>query len=141
MKIATLLIFLAICCKAVGQDSAANNHQLTKAAFGRWKLDGRKLKPSEFRSEIYKVPAAITFYKKAKTRQIVASSFSVPAIVFLVLSKENNIAGHPNYGEPKAGFIVATILSYGTSFFFQFSSLRQLKKAVGMYNENQKIIY
>ena len=61
--------------------------------------------------------------------------------MFLVLSKENNIAGNPNYGEPKTGFAIAAILSGATSLFFQFSSLRQLKKAVGIHNNSQKTIY
>lgn len=138
------LVFFLIFCfsiKSAAQDSSFSlSGQITKKGV-HWRMDGSKLNLKELKSAIYKVPEAIPYYKRANNRKVIGFSLLAPAVAFAFLGRMNLDVNSPRYGNNRSGFSAAAIITYGTSIFFMASSLKQLKKAVGKYNEGRKLIY
>ena len=140
--ITTLLVFLAI--DTYAQDSInINSGLITKKGFGpSYRLNGKKLSMRELEVEIYKVPAAILYFKKAKTNKILSFSFYVPMIVFALATSQGNYRyrSDSTYG-PQRGLQIAGILSASASLYFVFHSFGLYKKAVRARNSALKTIY
>jgi len=105
-------------------------------------MDGHKLKEKELKAELYKTPAAIPYYKKAQTRELIGLSFIPPAVLFAALSRKNsNNINDPSYEKTKTGFVVAAMTSAGVSIFFLLHSLKNKNKAVHIHNEKFRSVY
>lgn len=139
--IMALLVFGSI--NAAAQDSTNKiSSTITKKTFGPYKMDGNRISAQQLKEEIYKVPAAIPLYKKAKTSKILGYSFFVPAIVFALTTSQGNYhhRSDSTYG-PRRGLQIASLLSGGASVYFLFHSLTLYKKAVRARNSSLKTIY
>jgi hypothetical protein len=141
-KIIPLLLILLV-FNASAQDSTNKvSGIITKKTFGPYKMDGTRISGQQLKEEIYKVPAAIPLYKKAKTSKILGYSFFVPAIVFALTTSQGNYhrRSDSTYG-PRRGLQIASLLSGGASVYFLFHSLTLYKKAVRARNSSLKTIY
>jgi hypothetical protein len=136
MKIATLLIFWAICCKAVGQDSTIHTSEQIEYRRGGYRLEGKKLKEMQAKEMLYKVPAAASFYQRGKKSQTVALISSLASLGCMLLDQPNETAypykRHNGWFIPALGFTAASV-------YFTFRSIKLRKMAANAYN--LKIIY
>lgn len=103
-----------------------------------WRLDGRKLKPREIRTEISTVTAAAAFNKKARTLETIGVISSVAGMACLLLNPRKT--GRYPYRENN-GLILPAVGFYGSGFYFYFRSIYLRKKADKAYFEHHKIIY
>lgn len=126
--ICAFLVFAFI--NAHSQDSTLKPKKIIYNSGAGYKINGRKLTETELKMELYKAPAAIPYYQKARTSKIIGLSLIPPAILFALLGKSNDGA---NY---KAGYGVASIFCGGASIFFLLHSKKNKNKAVSIYNKN-----
>ena len=103
-----------------------------------WRMDGRKLKVREIRTEINTVPAAAAFNKKGGTLETIGSISFIAGMACLLLNPRK-IGRYP-YRENN-GLILPAVGFYGSGFYFYFRSLYFRKKAVKAYFEHHKLIY
>lgn len=71
MKILLLVLFFSMALSTFAQDSTfSKNNAIRFKPFNGYRQNGHKLSEKELKTELYKIPAAIPFYKKAVTRKI-----------------------------------------------------------------------
>jgi len=80
-------LFLAL--SLFGQDTLSEPGGEIYRKWPQWRMNGQKLNEKQLRDEIYKSPAAIPYYKKAKTNQIIGLSLAAPFIASIVLFKKS----------------------------------------------------
>ena len=112
-----------------GNDTIPN--KIYKEGF-HWRKNGIKLSDRELRNELYKVPLAIPFYKKAKRERIIGFSLTGAAgILGLLSSKRNNDGFNP---KKNIGLKIATIVTASGGIISLCRSIKNMKKAVMAYN-------
>jgi hypothetical protein len=144
MKKAVGLFLIFFTVNLFAQDSTNKKTGIiTKKTFAPYKMDGRRISGEQFKQEIYKVPAAIPLYKKAKTSQIIGSSFFVPMALIAFFGDPNKRNARDTVvGRTKIrGYHVGLLLSEGGFFYFLFRSFSLYKKAIRARNSALKTIY
>ncbi len=136
-----LLMFIAVNLHA--QDSSNKKTGIiTKKIFGPYRMNGEKLSWKEVKAELYRVPAAIPLYKKAKTNEILGASFIVPVVLFAFLGDPNKYNYRDTVHRTRIkGYYIGLFLSEGVSLYFFFHSISLYKKAVRARNSALKTIY
>lgn len=141
MKRIIVILILLFSIKNYAQDSANKNTNHIYKTGKRWSMNGDKLSNKELKTELYKIPAAIPVYKKARTNEIIGYSFAVPMLVFTLLAKQSSDISSPSYGKNKRGFQIAGIISAGAVMYFILQAAKFKKMAIRVHNENLKTIY
>ena len=141
MKKLFIITVFFIGLKSFGQHTTAKQTDYIYKKGGHWRLDQHKLNGKDLKNELYKVPAAIPYYKKAKTSEIIGYSFIAPTVLFALLGKQNRVITNHGYGKNKFGFQIAGILSSGAIIFFLARSMKNLKKAAAIHNEKFRTVY
>jgi hypothetical protein len=134
--IITFMVFLSINTHA--QDTAVYKPGVLYKQGKNWRLDGRKLKPKEIRTEINTVTAAAAFNKKAGTLETIGVICSAAGLACLLLNPRK-IGRYP-YRKDN-GLTLPAVGFYGSGFYFYFRSIHLRKKAVKAYFEHHKLIY
>jgi hypothetical protein len=136
-----LLVFGSI--NASAQDSTNKvSGIITKKTFVPYKMEGKRISGQQFKEEIYKVPAAIPFYKKAKTSQIIGSSFFIPLTLIALFGDPNKYHSRDSLGRFRLrGYYVGLLLSEASIIYFFFRSNKFYKKAIRARNSALKTIY
>lgn len=131
MKAVFLLLFfiLPFCIEA--QDSLYSKNGFFSK---RWHLNSIRLSGKEFKSELYKFPAAAALHKKASTQKIIfycAYAVGLTAINIGIEQgrKRYNYNSYRGLGWKTAGTVAVVT---GTIFFLR--SQKNIKKAVSIYN-------
>ena len=93
--------------------------------FAGWQQDGVRLKKQEFKQEIYRVPAAIPYFKKGNTNLILSYCLLGRAGSILLLINPQNTAIALTGFTLFTGGIVTTFLS-----------VMNFRKAARVYNES-----
>ena len=100
-----------------------------------WRVDGKRIPGKIVVAEIYKVPEAVVYYKKAKTDHIIALLCGAGSLTTLAIDGANR----RNYrGGPKNYNAVLPIISGSlsiTGIIFILSASKNFKKAVDVRNE------
>lgn len=126
MKWTFLFFFFILSTFANSQDtSSKKTGNIYFKGFSGWKQNGVRLKQKEFKQEIYKVPAAVPFYKKGNTNIILCYPFFASGAALLFINSKNQ-----SYGL----FIASTGLISG-GILTAILSHHNLKKAARIYNE------
>jgi hypothetical protein len=136
--ICSLLIFITI--NAYSQDSTNKNTGIIYKKWPSWRMDGHKLNGKKLKAELYKVPAAIPYYKKSKTNVILAYSFSGAGLATILISSITR--GVPPYNPNNQ----KTIKSIGTGLSIigaitAIIYVSNLEKAIRIHNEKIVITY
>jgi hypothetical protein len=139
MKILLCVLFLNLSLSILAQDSTSSkNNQIQFKPFSRYNMNGHRLSEKQLKTELYKVPAAIPFYKKAKTQKITGCLLFIGGAASFALS-DNNVLG--NSGRRiNAGAIVG-FTAMAVSFPILLSSFKQLKKSIAIHNETRRLTY
>lgn len=132
-----ILIFCLII--TFGQDSTGKTQvPITKNSFGRYFMNGNKLSQKELKAELFKVPAAIPVYKKAKRNETISIISSLAGLGCVLLDKpRTNSIPYKQHN----GWFWGGIALTGNSVFFLLQSLNLVKKAVQIRNDNLKAVY
>ena len=142
-KILVIISFLG-CGKFCAQDSTNKSTAIiTRKTLGPFKMDGIRISPKEFKTEVYKVPSAIPFYKKAKTNEIIGYSFFAAMAGLAIFGDDNNYRRRDTVhrkGRISAYQISMTISTAGTLYFL-LHSIKLYKKAIRVRNSAIKTIY
>lgn len=140
-SIPLLILFFAV--NAFGQDSTNKNTGIiTKKTFGSYRMDGTRISGQQFKEEIYKVPAAIPLYKKAKTSKIICLSSFVPMAMLAFFGNPNKYPSRDSLGRFRLrGYYVGLLLSEASIIYFFFRSDKFYKKSIRTRNSYLKTIY
>ncbi len=142
MKILIPLLILFFAINAFGQDSTNKNTGIiTKKTFGPYRIDGNRISQREFKTELYKVPAAIPYYKKAKSNEIGVYAFLGVTGVFVFLSNRTTRYGYTGPAKNQETFLISALIAEATSIYFYFRSSANMKRAIRLRNENLKLVY
>ena len=144
MKKNILLLLILFVLKASAQDSTKKvSGIITKKFFGPYKMDGNRISQKEFKTEVYKVPSAIPFYKKAKTNEIIGFSFFAVAAGLGIFGDANKYSSRDTvYRKGRiSGYQISMIVSTGGTYYFLLHSISLYKKALRARNSAIKTIY
>ena len=141
MKKTLIIWFLISCIVSPAQDSTNTRQGDIYSKWPAWRMDGKILKAKELKQEIYEVPAAIPYYKKAQTNYTLSLVAIAATNAFLLLGRQNNNIGSSNFGKQKTGFLIAGLLSSGVGIHLIFRSLLNMKTAVRLRNKHQVMVY
>lgn len=140
-KIFTIYLLFTY-ANSFSQDSSLSKpNQIYWKSLSGWRMNGQSLSSKEFKTEIYKVPAAIPVYKKGKRNRVIAFSCLVPMGVCLLLGRQEPNPASSQFGKTKKGFLIVGGLSSGAVIYFSLHSKKQLKEAARIHNENQPLVY
>ncbi len=127
------IFFLFFTINSFAQDSSSIRQGDIYQKGPAWRMNGKKLKAKELKQEIYKVPAAIPYYKKAQTNFNLSIVALAATGTFLLFSKEKD-SGSPNFGKRKTGFLIAGLVSGGISAHLAFRGKKNMRIAVKLRN-------
>jgi hypothetical protein len=139
MKKITLLIILILPLILFAQDSTRKKSSQISYTFWGYKKDGMRLNGIGLKEELYKVPAAIPYYKKASTAKILAISFGIPGSVIVLIAAKNKQAAPFLNKQTGLKITGLTLLSGSLIFLLSYSS--NLKKAIRLHNDHIATIY
>jgi hypothetical protein len=142
-KMIPLLLILFV-LKASAQDSTNKSPGiLSKKTFGHYRIDGNRISKQEFKTEVYKVPTAIPFYKKAKTNEIIGFSFFAVMAGVAIFGDANRYSYRDTvYRKGRInGYQIGMIISAGGTCYFLLHSIGLYKKAIRARNSALKTIY
>jgi hypothetical protein len=134
-----LILLLFLYHNSFCQDSLVKRNQIYHKAFAGWWLDGKRITNNEFKNEINKVPAAMLYYKKAAKHQVFfyIGVGATASYYFISKAKKKNFP----YQNNSIVLDIAGLSATAATFVFYFTSIRNLKKAVLIHNENQPLFY
>ncbi len=104
MKKNFCILFLFAALNSFAQDSSAIKQGDIYRKWPGWRMNGKFLKGKEFKQEIYKVPAAIPYYKKANSNLNLSFLALAGMATFALLGKEGHDIGSSDFGKQKNGF-------------------------------------
>ena len=142
-RIVTILVLL-LSINTHAQDSTNKRFDIiTKKTFGPYKMDGNRISQKEFKTEVYKVPSAISIYKKAKTNEIIGFSFFAATVGLAIFGDANKYSSRDTvYRKGRiSGYQISMIISTGGTYYFLLHSISLYKKAVRARNSAIKTIY
>jgi len=121
------------------QDSLVKRNQIYPKAFAGWWMDGKKITFKQFKNEINKVPAAALFNKKSVQQEVYFFIGGAAITSYYFISKANK-RNFP-YQKNSIAWDITGLAATVATFVFYFTSIRNLKKAVRIHNENQPLLY
>jgi hypothetical protein len=133
-----LLIMLFLFTNSHGQvtmpDSAKTIGKIYNTS-RTWRVDGKRIPGKLVVAEIYKVPEAVVYYKKAKTNRTISIICAAGSLTALIIDGVNR----RNYtGGPKNNTVVLSTISGSfsiTGIIFVLLAGKNFKKAVDVRNE------
>jgi hypothetical protein len=129
-----LFLFIGSYGQVTIQDSAKTIGKIYHTS-RTWLVDGKRIPGKVVVSEIYKVPEAVVYYKKAKTNRTVSYLCLAGGLTALIIDGVNQ----RNYtGGPQKNRAVIKIAVAGLSLsavVFTFLGGKKFKKAVDIRNE------
>ena len=142
MKYLFIILVTIYSLETYCQDStSALKNQLHFKTFSGFRKDGKKISMGEFKTEIYKVPAAIPIYKKAARNYTFSYVSGASMSTFMLLSRRASNNSSAGFGKRKTGFVIAGIVSMGAFYYLHFRSNKQLKQAAKIHNEAPPLSY
>lgn len=125
MKLITVLAFFSLSISTRAQDTTHNKTgKIYFKSFAGWKQNGVRLKQKEFKQEIFKVPAAIPFYKKGNTNLILSYCLLGSGSILLLVNPQSTGVLLTSFGLVTGGIVTVVL------------SRHNFKKAVRTYNES-----
>jgi uncharacterized protein YybS (DUF2232 family) len=116
------------------QDSIKTNGKIY-CKRSAWRIDDKRIRGEIVISEIYKVPEAVVYYKKAKTNRTISIICAAGSLTALIIDGVNR----RNYtGGPKNNTVVLSTISGSfsiTGIVFLLLAKKNFKKAVDVRNE------
>jgi len=127
-----ILLFISLYSGA--QDSALIKQSEIYRKWPAWKMDGRRLFPKELRQEIFKVPAAIPYYKKSEVNKISSYLLLAVGMGAVLIGKDDLRKDSLHYNKEKTVYSILSITGLGGSLYFTFRFSTNLKKAIRIRN-------
>jgi len=107
----TFSIFISLNSFGQQTDSTSKTGSIYFKPFAGWKQNGVRLKGKELKQEIYKVPAAISFYKKGNTNLILSYCLLGSGSILLLSNPQSTGILLTSFGLVTGGIVIA-ILSH-----------------------------
>lgn len=118
-------------------------HLADNQIYWKWphyKMDGRRLRGKEFADEMYKVPQAIPYYKKAMKNRTIGSLLVVPITIAAFLIKEPSGAYYVST-KTNSLYYGSIIVASGGLIYCFLRSKKYFKKAISIHNKKMAVTY
>jgi len=131
MKLLLINILLLSASIIYGQDTSSKKSDIYFRPFAGWQKDGVRLTRKEFKLEIYRVPDAISYYKKGNTNLILSYSMLTSGLILAFISSQDHSDSN--------GLLLAGFGLVSAGLYTAIRSHHHFRTAAKVYNK--QILY